>query len=172
MFDFDRSTSDDLIVRYRFDLSLSVGMTTTLFRSSNTEPAITFRATVTVLCAPLYIGSICDIFNHCESNAVTCSNRGTCTNGLNSYTCVCNAGYTGADCEDDIDECEGQSCSGNGLCMDNVNSYTCVCNAGYTGADCEDDIDECLLMERVCSDHGNCSHGIASFTCSCDPGYT
>ena len=167
VFDFDGSSPDDLIVRYRFDLSLSVELTR-LF--SSTEPAITLSATV--LCASFYIGSSCDIFNHCDSNAVTCSERGTCTNGLDSYTCVCNAGYTGADCEVDIDDCEGQRCSGNGLCMDEVNSYTCVCNAGYTGADCEDDIDECFLMERVCSGHGNCSHGIASFTCSCDPGYT
>ncbi|XP_064402061.1 protein crumbs-like isoform X2 [Halichondria panicea] len=163
------SRSEDLIARYRFDLSLSVESTEPFSASSSTEAVITLSATV--LCAPFYSGSICDIFNHCESNAVTCSDQGTCTNDLDSYTCVCNAGYTGADCED-IDDCEGQNCSGNGDCMNEVNSYTCVCNAGYTGADCEVDIDECLLMERMCSGHGNCSHGIASFTCSCDPGYT
>ncbi len=42
VFDFD-SNADDLIVRYRFDLSLSVE-STRLF--SSTEPAITLSATV------------------------------------------------------------------------------------------------------------------------------
>ncbi len=94
--DSDSITPDDLIVRYRFDLSLSVGMTTT-FRTSNTEPAITFK--VIVLCAPFYIGSSCDIFNHCESNAVTCNERGACVNGFTSFTCNCNPQYFGANCE-------------------------------------------------------------------------
>ncbi len=92
VFDSDTTSVDDLIVRYRFDLSLSV-KSTRLF--SSTKPAITLSATV--LCALFYSGSICDIFNHCDYNAVTCSDRGMCTNSLNSYTCVCNAGYTGAD---------------------------------------------------------------------------
>ncbi|MCP3661956.1 MAG: calcium-binding EGF-like domain-containing protein [Gammaproteobacteria bacterium] len=28
-----------------------------------------------------------------------CQNGGTCTDGLNSYTCACAAGYTGKICE-------------------------------------------------------------------------
>ena len=80
-------------------------------------PSIT--VSVTVLCAPFYIGSSCQFLNHCESNAVTCSDRKTCTNGVDSYTCVCNAGYTGAECEVDIDECLLMEtvCSGHGNCM-------------------------------------------------------
>jgi len=27
-----------------------------------------------------------------------CANGGTCTDGVDSYTCQCAAGYTGADC--------------------------------------------------------------------------
>ena len=161
----------DVIVRYRFDLSLSVGFTNTLMSTSNTGPSITLRATV--LCAPFYSGNSCDIFDHCESgsNAVTCSNQGTCVNGLTSFICNCNPPYIGENCERQ-NFCFDRNCNGRGTCANALDSYTCGCNAGYTGADCEDDIDECLLMERVCSDHGNCSHGIATFTCSCDPGYT
>ncbi|XP_064402109.1 delta-like protein 1 isoform X2 [Halichondria panicea] len=161
----------DVIVRYRFDLSLSVGLTNTLMSTSNTGPSITLRATV--LCTPFYSGNSCDIFDHCESgsNAVTCSDRGTCINGFTSFTCNCNCPYFGANCERQ-NFCFDRNCNGRGTCTNGLDSYTCVCNAGYTGADCEDDIDECLLMERVCSGHGNCSQGIATFTCSCDPGYT
>ena len=161
----------DVIVRYRFDLSLSVGLTNTLMSTSNTGPSINLRATV--LCAPLYSGNSCDIFDHCESrsNAVTCNERGMCINGFTSFTCNCNPPYIGANCERQ-NFCFDRNCNGRGTCTNVLDSYTCVCNAGYTGADCEEDIDECLLMERVCSGHGNCSQGIATFTCSCDPGYT
>ena len=28
-----------------------------------------------------------------------CNNGGTCADGVNSYTCICMAGYTGANCQ-------------------------------------------------------------------------
>ena len=34
-----------------------------------------------------------------ECANVTCSNRGNCTDGVDTYTCVCEAGYNGTDCE-------------------------------------------------------------------------
>ncbi len=160
--------SFDVIMRYRFDLSVSVGLTTTRSSSLSGATRTSITVSATVLCAPFYFGSSCQFFEHCEFNAVTCSDRGTCVNGFTNFTCNCNPPYIGANCEGQ-NFCVGRNCTGRGTCTD---SYTCVCNAGYTGADCEVDIDECLLMERVCSGHGNCSHGIATFTCSCDPGYT
>ncbi len=162
--------SFDVIARYRFDLSVSVGLTTTRSSvSGTTGTSITVSATV--LCAPFYFGSSCQFFEHCEFKAVTCSDRGTCVNGFTNFTCNCNPPYIGANCERK-NFCVGRNCTGRGTCTNGVDSYTCLCNAGYTGADCEVDIDECLLMEAVCSGHGNCSHGIPIFTCSCDPGYT
>ncbi len=134
VFDFD-SNSDDLIVRYRFDLSPLVGSIITLSTSSNNGMAIFLNATV--LCAPFYIGSSCDVFNHCESNAVTCSDQGKCTNNGDSFTCVCGEpGYTGADCETNIDDCVNRNCSGNGVCVDGVNSFSCECVYGFTGEMC------------------------------------
>ncbi|XP_064402095.1 neurogenic locus notch homolog protein 1-like isoform X3 [Halichondria panicea] len=166
VFDFD-SNADDLIVRYRFDLSLSVE-STRLF--SSTEPAITLSATV--LCASFYSGSTCEMFNHCDSNAVTCSDQGTCTNDLDSYTCVCNAGYTGADCEDDIDECllMERVCSGHGNCSHGIASFTCSCDPGYTGQRCETDINDCDGIN--CSGNGGCVDMVNMFLCDCEPGYT
>ncbi len=38
----------------------------------------------------------------CDSDP--CKNGGTCTNKLNGFTCACNAGYTGSQCE--VGECD------------------------------------------------------------------
>ena len=35
--------------------------------------------------------------DECGSNP--CANRGTCIDGVNSFTCSCVEGYTGRDCE-------------------------------------------------------------------------
>ena len=36
-------------------------------------------------------------FNECGSSP--CQNGGQCTDGINMYTCSCQAGYTGTNCE-------------------------------------------------------------------------
>ena len=53
-----------------------------------------------------------------------------------NYSCECAAGYTGATCEVDIDECLPAVCPANSKCVDAINSYTCVCNPGFEGAEC------------------------------------
>ena len=37
-------------------------------------------------------------------------NIGTCVDQINGYKCQCQAGYTGMDCEVDIDECQSSPC--------------------------------------------------------------
>ncbi len=48
----------------------------------------------------------------CENNIDDCPshrcNNGTCVDGINEYTCVCNSGFNGTSCEIDIDECQGK----------------------------------------------------------------
>ena len=34
-----------------------------------------------------------------ECLGISCHNGGTCTDGVNEYTCECAAGYTGMNCE-------------------------------------------------------------------------
>ena len=43
-----------------------------------------------------------------------CSGNGHCVDDINSFTCVCNDGFTGQQCEININECEGVTCSGHG----------------------------------------------------------
>ena len=125
--------------------------------------------TVRLLCAEHYYGERCENYNECSALQITCSGHGTCIDG---DTCDCNPGYTGRDCETNIDDCAGVNCSGHGTCTDGVGTYTCECNPGYTGRDCETNINECLLMEPQCSGHGTCTDGDNSFICACNDGYT
>ena len=37
-----------------------------------------------------------------ECSSGPCQNDGTCTDGIDEYTCNCSIGYTGADCETGI----------------------------------------------------------------------
>ena len=47
-----------------------------------------------------YVSHVMLVFpdiDECGSNP--CANRGTCIDGVNSFTCSCVEGYTGRDCE-------------------------------------------------------------------------
>ncbi|XP_068706842.1 uncharacterized protein [Montipora foliosa] len=63
-----------------------------------------------------------------------CKNGGTCLALYeeNSYKCICNAGFTGLDCKNDIDECSSENeCHVNATCMNTMGSSACTCNSGY-----------------------------------------
>ena len=59
---------------------------------------------------------------------------------MNTFICVCNAGYTGMYCEVEIDKCDSlnTTCNGNGQCTNEGNSHRCVCNPKFTGETCSD----------------------------------
>ena len=52
------------------------------------------------------------------SIGVDCSGNGRCEDGISSFVCMCEPGFTGDLCEVDINECEGVNCSTNGSCED------------------------------------------------------
>ena len=61
-------------------------------------------------------------------------NNATCVDGINEYTCNCVAGFTGHDCEVNIDECEPEPCLNGGRCDDGINEYACDCvDTGFEG---------------------------------------
>ncbi|XP_070180749.1 fibropellin-3-like [Littorina saxatilis] len=104
----------------------------------------------------------------CDSGP--CQNGGSCEDLVSTYTCHCLAGYTGDNCQTDIDECASSPCQNGGSCADQVNVYTCHCPAGFTGDHCENDIDECAC--GPCQNGGNCTDWVDGFTCDCQAGYT
>ena len=63
------------------------------------------------------------------------------------YGIVCNPGFTGKNCEVDMDVCEALSvkCGGHGRCVDDINGYYCVCNPGFSGATCSEGM-QCMYV--------------------------
>jgi hypothetical protein len=105
--------------------------------------------------------------DYCEEDP--CQNSGICVNGDDDYTCECAPGYTGTDCEIEIDECEASPCA-NGDCIDGVGGYTCECLPGWEGTNCEIDTNECA--PNPCDNGGICTDGPNSYSCQCDAGYS
>ena len=50
------------------------------------------------------------------------------------YTCSCNPGYFGTNCE--TSHCSGETCSGHGICVVGATTFTCTCGVGHFGETC------------------------------------
>ena len=86
---------------------------------------------------------------------------------MNGYTCQCTAGFTGSNCDTDINECSDAPCMNGGTCKNMINAFECTCVPGYTGSDCGDDIDECELGIEMCRNGGTCVNNRGGFDCQC-----
>ena len=62
--------------------------------------------------------------NDCDPNP--CENGGSCTDGVDSYSCTCVAGYTSDDCSVNINDCDPNPCENGGSCTDGVDGYILV----------------------------------------------
>jgi hypothetical protein len=96
-----------------------------------------------------------------ECGSAPCLNSGACTDGIDSFSCACVAGFangvTEQTCEVDINECDASPCQNGGLCADSTtatyttttrmaedvsstgdisvlvayNTFECLCTYGY-----------------------------------------
>ncbi|XP_048248760.1 uncharacterized protein LOC124126022 isoform X2 [Haliotis rufescens] len=97
---------------------------------------------------------------HCESKNNSCSedpckNGGTCNSwGDVRYQCTCRPGFTGVNCETDVDECEQNpdGCLYGGRCVDGSDSYSCSCKPGFGDDHCQN--------EAILCTAGRCSNGL------------
>lgn len=123
---------------------------------------------------PCCDGLVCDA-GTCVSAAdpcasAPCQNGGACAADGSGYTCACQEGYSGTDCEIVADPCAWGPCQNGGTCtaLDAL-YYTCSCANGYTGFECEIPPDPCA--GNPCNDHGICAPQGDSYTCTCLPGW-
>ncbi|XP_029469413.1 neurocan core protein [Rhinatrema bivittatum] len=77
----------------------------------------------------------------CENNP--CLHGGTCQINDSLYSCSCEPGFTGENCEIDLDDCLPNPCQNGGTCIDEINAFVCLCLPSYGGTMCEKDTEGC-----------------------------
>ncbi|XP_066485218.1 cubilin [Tiliqua scincoides] len=80
--------------------------------------------------------------NGCLALSTICQNQNPCVHGQclatpSDYNCVCDPGWTGRNCTENIDECSSNPCLHGGSCTDGVNGYSCECTSAWTGPQCQ-----------------------------------
>ncbi|XP_068694508.1 uncharacterized protein [Montipora foliosa] len=106
--------------------------------------------------------------NSCSPNP--CKNGATCVDLANGYSCDCKPGYTGNDCQTNINECSPNPCQNGATCVDLVGGHRCDCTQGYTGSSCETNINEC--SPNPCQNGATCVDLVGGHRCHCAQGYT
>ena len=83
----------------------------------------------------------------------------------------CVPGFTGRNCNGNVNKCTGVNCSGNGVCINGINSFSCDYNAGFAGH-LYDIVDGNDCLPNPCGINGQCVDGINSFSCDCSSGFS
>lgn len=109
-------------------------------------------------------------YDECASNP--CKHGANCENKLTSYKCTCKPGYTGVNCEIEIDYCVSSPCINGGSCHNNktIPGWSCICPAAFGGDNCSIVIDQC--HSNPCKNNATCVDGDNAYTCQCLPGFT
>ncbi|XP_019641326.1 PREDICTED: fibropellin-1-like [Branchiostoma belcheri] len=88
-------------------------------------------------------GQVSDLYATCVKQHVNgclnhpCLNGGQCSDLTDGYQCICQTGWTGQNCETDVDECASNPCQNGATCTDGLNGYLCTCTPTWTGDHCE-----------------------------------
>ena len=101
-------------------------------------------------CPPGFSGEFCQIpvnIDHCAGTLVL---KMVCVlMTLTLFNVIATPGFTGPQCEVNINDCTGVTCNGNGQCADGTNTFTCICDPDFTGELCETNVSVSLTMSTV-----------------------
>ncbi|XP_078043481.1 basement membrane-specific heparan sulfate proteoglycan core protein-like isoform X2 [Augochlora pura] len=80
------------------------------------------------------------LYDPCNSNPCV---HGMCQNAdSRDYSCTCEYGYVGRNCENILKQCELLlPCNNGGTCSDQHGSYKCDCRLGFSGQNCEKQVE-------------------------------
>lgn len=92
--------------------------------------------------------------------------RGSCVATAGAPQCVCNAGWSGADCSTPVCNCNSHQ-----YCEVLLAAPECKCSGGWTGADCMTAIPPTEVGSLSCpsgcsGDHGQCNFATGQCTCT------
>ncbi len=159
------------------------------FLCSDFSNCTSSRDSYTCSCDPGYYGTDCSMTSDtsssiCSSNP--CLHGGTCTltGGNDEYICQCSNGFTGSNCEINIDDCNPDPCLNGGTCQDRIGGYICNCTeegvtgnscevfcpAGQEGEFCERTIQYCTVSS--CLNNGTCIEVTGASACQCPQTHT
>ena len=109
-----------------------------------------------------------------------CDNGGQC---VSPDTCTCPPGYSGSQCQHDINECdlgeEIHGCGGDSVCVNRIGWHYCACRQGYMSyynpvshqTTCHD-VDECETDSHTCHSSATCANTEGSYKCVCEDFYS
>ncbi|CAM9664642.1 unnamed protein product [Bubo scandiacus] len=119
-----------------------------------------------------YMGINCErLYDACVQHECPADWICSGTAGLLEYKCICVPGFTGTDCDIDINECESNPCKDPRFeCVNSVDGYTCKCQTGLNGDSCQTESSVC--SSQPCLNNGTCVEGPGDYTCVCQPGFT
>ena len=157
-----QDNSNEFVDSFAINMNSNLQVGASLIRDNvqGTYQWATMTLTARLLCAEHYYGERCENYDACSALNITCSGRGPCIDGVATYTCHCNEGFTGLMCQTNIDDCVGVNCSGNGQCVDGVNNFTCLCQSGFTGVLCSKNVQDMKLaiFGLQCSHKSTCTY--------------
>ena len=145
------------------------------------------RDAYTCTCISGHSGTLCEKSfppsSPCGSNP--CLHGSMCELDGANHVCICSPGYTGSNCEVNIDDCNPNPCV-YGTCKDGVNGFLCECDSeqitgyqcevycpdGHRGNFCETKNLLCSADPSPCQNAGMCVERNDTFFCTCLPNYS